>query len=83
MVAVSFDSVHCPFLAIFVLISDIMSGSVDAENSLKEVQEMDTKEKKARSRELRLILLAELFRFLSDEDQEEVIEKIKSLLSDE
>ena len=44
---------------------------------------MDTKEKKARSRELRLILLAELFRFLSDEDQEEVIEKIKSLLSDE
>ena len=76
-------SIHCPFLAIFVLISDIMSGSVDAENSLKEVQEMDTKEKKARSRELRLILLAELFRFLSDEDQEEVIEKIKSLLSDE
>ena len=70
-------------MAIFVLISDIMSGSVDAENSLKEVQEMDTKEKKARSRELRLILLAELFRFLSDEDQEEVIEKIKSLLSDE
>jgi len=70
-------------LAIFVLISDIMSGSVDAENSLKEVQEMDAKENKARSRELRLILLAELFRFLSDEDQEEVIEKIKSLLSDE
>ena len=32
---------------------------------------------------MRLILLAELFRFLSDEDQEEVIEKIKSLLSDE
>lgn len=76
-------SIHCPFLAIFVLISDIMSGSVDAENSLKEVQEMDAKENKARSRELRLILLAELFRFLSDEDQEEVIEKIKSLLSDE
>ena len=70
-------------MAIFVLISDIMSGSVDAENSLKEVQEMDAKENKARSRELRLILLAELFRFLSDEDQEEVIEKIKSLLSDE
>jgi len=44
---------------------------------------MDAKENKARSRELRLILLAELFRFLSDEDQEEVIEKIKSLLSDE
>jgi hypothetical protein len=60
-----------------------MSGSVDAENSLKEVQEMDAKGNKARSRELRLILLAELFRFLSDEDQEEVIEKIKSLLSDE
>ncbi len=76
-------SIHCPFLTIFVLISDIMSGSVDAENSLKEVQEMDAKENKARSRELRLILLAELFRFLSDEDQEEVIEKIKSLLSDE
>lgn len=70
-------------MEIFVRIFGIMSGSVDAENSLKEVQEMDAKENKARSRELRLILLAELFRFLSDEDQEEVIEKIKSLLSDE
>ena len=76
-------SIHCPILAIFVLISDIMSGSVDAENSLKEVQEMDTKEKKARSRELRLILLAELFRFLDDRQQEEIIEKIEVLLSDE
>lgn len=44
---------------------------------------MDKKEKKARSRELRLILLAELFRFLSDDQQEEIIEKIKALLSDE
>jgi uncharacterized protein YeeX (DUF496 family) len=44
--------------------------------------QMEKKEKKARSRELRLILLAELFRFLSDQQQEEVIEKIKSLLSD-
>lgn len=43
---------------------------------------MEKTEKKARSRELRLILLAELFRFLSDQQQEEVIEKIKSLLSD-
>ena len=40
-------------------------------------------EKKARSRELRLILLAELFRFLSDQQQEEIIERIKALLSDE
>ena len=55
-------SIHCPFLAIFVLISDIMSGSVDAENSLKEVQE---------SEEALMKLL------------KEVIEKIKSLLSDE
>lgn len=44
---------------------------------------MENKEKKARSRELRLILLAELFRFLSDDQQEEIIEKIKALLSDE
>ncbi len=40
-------------------------------------------ENKAKSRELRLILLAELFRFLSDEEQEQIIEKIKDLLSDE
>ena len=44
---------------------------------------MEKKEKKARSRELRLILLAELFRFLSDQKQEQVIEFVKSLLSDE
>lgn len=44
---------------------------------------MEKKEKKARSRELRLILLAELFRFLSDQQQEEIIERIKALLSDE
>ena len=44
---------------------------------------MEKIEKKARSRELRLILLAELFRFLSDQQQEEVIAKIESLLSDE
>ena len=44
---------------------------------------MEKKEKVAKSRELRLILLAELFRFLSDQQQEEVIEKIKSLLSGE
>ena len=60
-----------------------MSGSVDAENSHKEVQEVEAKEKKARSRELRLILLAELFRFLDDRQQEEIIEKIEFLLSDE
>ena len=39
--------------------------------------------KKARSRELRLILLAELFRLLDDQKQELIIEKIKSLLSAE
>lgn len=44
---------------------------------------MEKKENKAKSRELRLILLAELFRILSDQQQEEVIEKIKSLLSGE
>ena len=60
-----------------------MSGNVGVRNSLKGVLEMEKKEKKARSRELRLILLAELFRFLSDQQQEEVIEKIKSLLSGE
>jgi hypothetical protein len=40
-------------------------------------------EKKARSRELRLILLAELFRFLSDHQQDEVLSFVESLLSDE
>jgi len=45
--------------------------------------EVEKKENKAKSRELRLILLAELFRILSDQQQEEVIEKIKSLLSGE
>lgn len=44
---------------------------------------MEKTEKKARSRELRLILLAELFRFLDDRQQEEIIEKIEDLLSDE
>lgn len=44
---------------------------------------MENTEKKARSRELRLILLAELFRFLSDQQQEEVIAMIESLLSGE
>lgn len=44
---------------------------------------MGEMENKAKSRELRLILLAELFRFLSDEEQEQIIEKIKDLLSDE
>ena len=39
--------------------------------------------KKARSRELRLILLAELFRLLDDQKQELIIETIESLLSDE
>lgn len=39
--------------------------------------------KKTRSRELRLILLAELFRLLDDQKQELIIEKIKSLLSAE
>lgn len=76
-------SVHCPFLVLDVLLSGIMSGNVGVRNSLKGVLEMENKEKKARSRELRLILLAELFRFLSDQQQEEVIEKIEALLSDE
>lgn len=40
-------------------------------------------EKMARSRELRLILLAELFRFLSDHQQDEVLSFVESLLSDE
>lgn len=44
---------------------------------------MPDNENKAKSRELRLILLAELFRFLSDEEQEQIIEKIKDLLSAE
>lgn len=44
---------------------------------------MQDNENKAKSRELRLILLAELFRFLSDEEQEQIIEKIKDLLSAE
>ena len=44
---------------------------------------VEKKEKVAKSRELRLILLAELFRFLSDQQQEEVIEFVESLLSDE
>ena len=44
---------------------------------------MEQKKQKARSRELRLILLAELFRLLDDQKQELIIEKIKSLLSAE
>ena len=39
--------------------------------------------KKARNRELRLILLAELFRLLDDQQQEKIIETIEFLLSDE
>lgn len=49
----------------------------------KEGPILEQKKQKARSRELRLILLAELFRLLDDQQQEKIIEMIEALLSDE